>query len=92
MYDTQMYFLYFSSVMNSDRQRKRKLSGSSSPDLRMSADGLRVSCRNTFILVFFVVVVFTKLTILTEMQVNCFAWLYLSEVLESKGVSCNTLL
>ncbi|MBH0219621.1 hypothetical protein GH793_15665, partial [Listeria monocytogenes] len=26
------------SVMNSDRQRKRKLSGSSSPDLRVSAD------------------------------------------------------
>ncbi|KAK3558901.1 hypothetical protein QTP86_032166 [Hemibagrus guttatus] len=27
------------SMMNSDRQRKRKLSGSSSPDLRMPADG-----------------------------------------------------
>ncbi|XP_053497970.1 ubiquitin carboxyl-terminal hydrolase 3 isoform X1 [Ictalurus furcatus] len=28
------------SVINSDRPRKRKLSGSSSPDLRMSADGV----------------------------------------------------
>ncbi|TSM52285.1 Ubiquitin carboxyl-terminal hydrolase 3 [Bagarius yarrelli] len=34
------------SVMNSDRQRKRKLSGSSSPDLRMSADSEAVPARS----------------------------------------------
>lgn len=46
MCNSQIYFLCFSSGMNSDRQRKRKLSGSSSPDLRMSADGVRVSYKN----------------------------------------------
>lgn len=65
----QYNVLCVSSVMNSDRQRKRKLSGSSSPDLWTPAHG--VSVKLVVVVVVFFPTPETKLTFLIEVQVNC---------------------